>query len=116
MDVLNTNIDKAAVRLFVSSMFFIGIQMGLVDPVIADQYREHVVDLVSAILLIIFALEFVIHSGMKLWHRLRNNTIVIEKPNPYWDMVNKYLVRFLTKQPVQKEFTASSAVVEEVKQ
>lgn len=117
MDILSTNIDRAAVRLFVSSMFFIGIQMGLVDPLVADQYREHVVDLVSAILLIIFAIEFVLHSGMKLWHRLKHDPdgVVDPKPNPVWGVVHNYLVRFLVKQPVQKEFTASTAnaVVEE---
>jgi len=112
MDILGYSVNKAAVRLAVSSILFFAVQMGLIDPLIADKYREQVVDMVSAIMVIIFAIEFVMHSALTLWHQLKSNTVVVSKPGKFETLLNGFLSKFIQPAPVT-EAMVSTANAEE---
>jgi hypothetical protein len=100
MDFLGFGIDRAAVRLLVSTIVFFLVQTGIVDPIFSsDAYREHIVDIVSAILVIIFAVEFVFINVIKLWHKFRNDPNYIEKPNQGWVAINNLFSKYIVVKP-----------------
>lgn len=98
-ELFGIEINRAAIRFTLSGIAFILVQAGWLDPVFYKTYENHIVDIVSAILLIIFAVEFAIASVIKLYHKLKNDPNYIESPHPVWSHVRAILVKYVVIKP-----------------
>lgn len=96
MDTLGLSVNKAAIRLAISSLLFLLVQMGWIDPIIANQYREQIVDIVSAVMVAMFALEFVAINIIKMYHRIKHDPEYVEQPGMILTLVNKVLGKYIT--------------------